>query len=71
MESWLILVLVARSRVVGGLVLLGLWSALNRSRAVLGSNLALGVVAGCRLEGQKGFHSVCVNHGIICYFEMF
>ena len=53
MESWPILMLVARSRAVGGLVLLGLWSVLDRSRAVLGSNLALGAVVECRLKGQR------------------
>lgn len=53
MESWLILVLVARSRAVGGLVLWRVRSVLNRSRAVLGSNLALGAVVECRLKGQR------------------
>ena len=37
------------------------------SRPVLGNKLALEVVGGCRLEEQRGLHSICVNQGIICY----
>ena len=35
------------------------------SRPLLGNNLDLGVVAVCRLEGQKGLHSICANHGTV------
>ena len=46
MENGPVLVEVARIRTVGSLVLWRVWSVLDRSGAVLGSNLALGVVAG-------------------------
>ena len=46
MENRPVLVEVARIRAVGGLVMWRVWSVLDRSGAVLGSNLALGVVAG-------------------------
>ena len=60
---------VAGSRAVGGLVD-GAKSVLYRNRCVLGSNHALGVVAGCRLEGQRGLHSICANHYTICYIYL-
>ena len=55
---------VPRSWAVGGL-LDGGKSVLDRSRAVLGSNLALGVVAGSRLEGHRGLHSICASYFIV------
>ena len=58
---------VPRSWAVGGL-LDGGKSVLDRSRAVLGSNLALGVVAGSRLEGHRGLHSVCASYFIVFFY---
>ena len=69
MKNRPVLVEVARSRAVGGLVLLGVWPALDRSRAVLVSNLALGAVAGCRLEAQRRLHRICAN--TICYIYLY
>ena len=43
-------------------------SVLDRNRAVLESNFVLGVVAGCRLEGERGLHSICANHGTFCCY---
>ena len=43
-------------------------SVLDRNRAVLESNFVLGVVAGCRLEGERGLYSICANHGTFCCY---